>query len=502
MTGWKADGRSVFVYQPTPMQVQIDQIDVASGDRRSAWKTVRPLSAAVTGLNGRSWQSPDGALAYDISPGPQPVVRDQGAEVSGPRESRRSPSRGLAVIGTTLGPYQVLAKLGEGGMGEVYRARDGKLKRDVAIKVLPASLSADAARLARFQREAEVLASLNDPHIAAIYGLEEQDGQTALVLELVEGPTLADRIAQGAIPADEALPIAHQIALALEAAHDAGIIHRDLKPANVKVRPDGVVKVLDFGLADWSLATRRASPRTGQDVSNSPTFASPAMTAMGMILGTAAYMAPEQARGRFVDKRVDIWAFGLVLYEMLTGRAAFAGDTITDILAAVVTREPDWTALPATTPASIRRLLTRCVEKDPKRRLRDIGDAQLEIEEAIARGSSCGNALAIRWRVRRGMPARPGFRNSAGQRPVSRWRPLAWSPSPCPGSGHGRGRPTRARCACPSSTRTATKSPRPRSRPTAGASRTGRDEATACRCSGCATWRAASRRPSLAPRMP
>jgi eukaryotic-like serine/threonine-protein kinase len=288
--------------------------------------------------------------------------------------------------GTRLGPYEVTAQIGEGGMGEVYRARDAKLKRDVAIKVLPASLSADAARLARFQREAEVLASLNDPHIAAIYGLEEQDGQTALVLELVEGPTLADRIAQGAIPADEALPLAHQIALALEAAHDAGIIHRDLKPANVKVRPDGVVKVLDFGLA----RTLDPGPRT-QDVSNSPTFTSPAMTAMGMILGTAAYMAPEQARGRIVDKRADIWAFGLVLYEMLTGRAAFAGETITDILAAVVTREPDWTALPATTPASIRRLLTRCLEKDPKRRLRDIGDAQLEIEEAIKRGPAAGS---------------------------------------------------------------------------------------------------------------
>jgi len=293
--------------------------------------------------------------------------------------------------GTRLGPYEVTAQIGEGGMGEVYRARDSKLKRDVAIKVLPASVAADAARLARFQREAEVLASLNHPHIAAIYGLEETDGHAALILALVEGPTLADRIAQGAIPVEEALPIAHQIALGLEAAHEAGIIHRDLKPANIKVRPDGVVKVLDFGLARTldppsPRATTGKPSDPAHDVSNSPTFTSPAMTAMGMILGTAAYMAPEQARGRLVDKRADIWAFGLVLYEMLTGRAAFAGDTITDILAAVVTREPDWAALPATTPASIRRMLTRCFEKDPKRRLRDIGDARLEIEETIARG--------------------------------------------------------------------------------------------------------------------
>ena len=409
--------------------------------------------------------------------------------------------------GTRLGPYEVTAKIGEGGMGEVYRARDSKLKRDVAIKVLPASLSADVARLARFQREAEVLASLNDPHIAAIYGLEEQDGQTALVLELVEGPTLADRIAQGAIPADEALPLAHQIALALEAAHDAGIIHRDLKPANVKVRPDGVVKVLDFGLARTldppsPKATAGKPSDPAHNVSNSPTFASPAMTAMGMILGTAAYMAPEQARGRIVDKRVDIWAFGLVLYEMLTGRAAFAGDTITDILAAVVTREPDWTALPATTPASIRRLLTRCLEKDPKRRLRDIGDAQLEIEEAIKRGpaaGSAGDSVAS--------PAR-----DAG---ATRVQKLGWTAAGVALAADWPGHPRRVRglatgaagrhapaARVASSTRTATKSPRPRSRPTAGASRTGRDEATACRCSGCATWRAASRRPSLAPRMP
>ena len=306
--------------------------------------------------------------------------------------------------GTRLGPYEITAQIGEGGMGEVYRARDSKLKRDVAIKVLPASVAADAARLARFQREAEILASLNDPHIAAIYGLEEQDGQTALVLELVEGPTLADRIAHGAIPADEALPIAQQIALALEAAHEAGIIHRDLKPANIKVRSDGVVKVLDFGLA------RSPEPAGSRDASNSPTFASPAMTAMGMILGTAAYMAPEQARGRLVDKRADIWAFGLVLYEMLAGRAAFAGDTITDILASVVTREPDWTALPATTPASIRRLLTRCVEKDPTRRLRDIGDARLEIEEALARGT-LRRDQANPWRQRP-----PSQRRRAGGR--------------------------------------------------------------------------------------
>jgi len=261
--------------------------------------------------------------------------------------------------GTRLGVYDITAAIGEGGMGQVYRATDAKLKRQVAIKVLPPSLAVDPDRLARFQREAEVLASLNHPNIAAIYGLEESGGMTALVMELVEGDDLSQRIARGALPLDEALPIAKQIAEALEAAHDQGIIHRDLKPANIKVRGDGAVKVLDFGLAK----AMDPAGASAVNAANSPTLTGHA-TALGMILGTAAYMAPEQAKGKAVDKRADIWAFGVVLYEMLAGRSAFAGETVTDISAAVVTRDADWTALPAATPASIRRLLARCLEKD------------------------------------------------------------------------------------------------------------------------------------------
>jgi eukaryotic-like serine/threonine-protein kinase len=289
--------------------------------------------------------------------------------------------------GTRLGVYEISAPIGEGGMGQVYRATDTTLARQVAIKILPDAFAGDAERLARFEREAKTLASLNHPHIAAIYGFEKSAPSTgsgqavvcALVMELVEGQDLSQRIAGSAIPIDEALAIARQIAEALEAAHEQGVVHRDLKPANIKLRADETVKVLDFGLARPATAGG-----TGADPLDSPTFTSPAaLTISGMILGTAAYMAPEQARGKTVDKRADIWAFGLVLYEMLAGRTAFAGDTITDVLAAVLTREPDWTALPATTPASIKRLLVRCVERDPKRRLRDIGDARLEIEEAI-----------------------------------------------------------------------------------------------------------------------
>ena len=243
--------------------------------------------------------------------------------------------------GTRLGPYEVTAQIGVGGMGEVYRATDTKLKRQVAIKVLPESLAADPDRLARFQREAEVLASLNHPNIGHIYGLEESDGTRALVMELVEGPTLADRIAQGAIPLDEALPIAKQIAEALEAAHEQGVVHRDLKPANIKVREDGTVKVLDFGLAKLAAPDARGSGATA-GVSQSPTITSPAMmTGVGMILGTAAYMSPEQAKGRAADKRCDIWAFGCVLYEMLTGRRLFDGATVSDTLAAVLRQDLD-----------------------------------------------------------------------------------------------------------------------------------------------------------------
>ena len=282
------------------------------------------------------------------------------------------------MIGRVIGPYRVLAKLGEGGMGEVYRATDTKLKRDVAVKVLPSTLAADPEHLARFQREAEVLASLNHPNIAAIYGLEEADSTKALVMELVEGPTLADRIAQGAIPVDEALPIAKQIAEALEAAHEQGIIHRDLKPANVKLRPDGVVKVLDFGLAKALEPTGAMSP----GMSQAPTITTPAMTQAGMILGTAAYMSPEQAKGKTVDKRSDVWAFGAVLYEMLSGKRAFGGDDISDTLANVLKVEPDWTMLPVGMSGAIRRLLRRCLEKDRRQRLHDIADARLEIEEA------------------------------------------------------------------------------------------------------------------------
>ena len=260
-------------------------------------------------------------------------------------------------------------------MGEVYRARDSRLKRDVAIKVLPEVFAQDPERLARFQREAELLAALNHPNIAAIYGLEDR----ALVLELVEGPTLADRIAGGALPLDEALPIARQIADALDAAHEQGVVHRDLKPANIKVRPDGTVKVLDFGLAK---ALEPAPGARRKDVSQSPTITTPAMTRAGMVLGTAAYMSPEQARGREADKRSDVWAFGCVLYEMLTGRRTFDAEETSDTLAAVLRAEPDWHALPPDLPEAIPRLLRRCIEKDRQRRLRDIGDARIEIDEA------------------------------------------------------------------------------------------------------------------------
>lgn len=287
----------------------------------------------------------------------------------------------MLTSGTRLGVYEIAAQIGEGGMGQVYRATDTKLKRQVAVKILPPALAADADRLARFQREAEVLALLNHPHVAAIYGLEESGGIKALVMELVEGDDLSQRIARGAIPLDEALPIARQIAEALEAAHEQGIIHRDLKPANIKVRADGTVKVLDFGLA------KAMAPVSSSDaaavLANSPTMTSPAaMTAAGIILGTAAYMSPEQAKGRAADRRSDMWAFGVVLYEMLTGQRPFKGDGVSDTLASVLTRPPDWTALPATTPPLIRRLLRRCLEKDRTRRLADIADARLDIDDA------------------------------------------------------------------------------------------------------------------------
>jgi len=284
-------------------------------------------------------------------------------------------------IGSRLGPYEISGPLGAGGMGEVYRARDAKLNRDVALKVLPEAFAQDRDRMARFEREAQVLASLNHPNIASIYGFEESGEKKALVMELVEGPTLADRIAQGPIPLDEALTVAKQIAEALEAAHDKGIIHRDLKPANVKITPEGNVKLLDFGLAKAFEGEGTAMSGSAAGLAQSPTLTARG-TLAGIIIGTAAYMSPEQARGKMVDKRADIWAFGVVLYEMLTGRRAFDGETISDVLAKVIEREPDWNALPAGIPRWIKRLLVRCLEKDPKRRLRDIGDARIEISDS------------------------------------------------------------------------------------------------------------------------
>jgi eukaryotic-like serine/threonine-protein kinase len=281
--------------------------------------------------------------------------------------------------GTRLGAYEIISALGAGGMGEVYRAHDTNLKRAVAIKVLPQSVATDAERLARFQREAEVLASLNHPNIAGIYGLERSDGTTALVMELVEGPTLADRIARGRLPVDEALPVAKQIAEALEAAHEQGIIHRDLKPANIKVRPDGTVKVLDFGLAKVL-----EPPHLAMDGAQSPTITSPAMmTSVGVLLGTAAYMSPEQAKGREADRRSDIWAFGTVLYEMLSGKRAFIGDDVSDTLTAVLRDDPDWSALPANAPARIRQAMRVCLQRDPKQRAQAIGDVRLALEGAF-----------------------------------------------------------------------------------------------------------------------
>jgi serine/threonine protein kinase/Tol biopolymer transport system component len=307
-----------------------------------------------------------------------------------PTEERQS------LVGRQFGSYRIVSLLGTGGMGEVYRAHDTTLGRDVAIKKLPPLFTTDPERRARFDREARLLAALNHPQVAAIYGIEDIDGTPALILELVDGDTLAARIAKGPIPVREALTLARQIAEALEAAHEKGIVHRDLKPANIKITPYGVVKVLDFGLAKLSAGgtgeagpageAGRAAEHVAQgfspaDLTNSPTFTHG--TRDGVILGTAAYMSPEQARGKHVDKRTDVWAFGCVLYEMLAARTAFPAATVTDTLAAILDREPDWTALPVATPASIRKLLRRCLEKDVARRLHDVADARLEIEDAI-----------------------------------------------------------------------------------------------------------------------
>ena len=278
-----------------------------------------------------------------------------------------------------IGPYTVLSPLGAGGMGEVYRARDSRLDRDVAIKILPAAFAADAERVARFHREAKTLASFSHPNIGVIHGIEESDGIVAIVMELVEGEDLAQRIARGPMELRDVLSIARQIADALDAAHGHGVVHRDLKPANIRIRPDGTVKVLDFGLAKTADVASSAA-----NLSNSPTTPPPAMTEPGIILGTAAYMSPEQARGTPVDSRTDVWAFGCVLYEMLTGRRAFAGDNVSDVLASVLAREPALEALPDATPPSIRRLLQRCLQKNRVDRLRDIGDARFDITDAAA----------------------------------------------------------------------------------------------------------------------
>jgi serine/threonine-protein kinase len=285
------------------------------------------------------------------------------------------------MVGQTLGQYQIQEQLGAGGMGVVYRAADSRLGRDVAIKVLPTAFSKDPDRLARFEREARLLASLNHPNIAAIHGLQEAEGVPYLVLEYVAGETLAQRLARGPLEIFEACAICRQIAEALEEAHDKGIVHRDLKPGNIMITPAGKIKVLDFGLAK---ALQAGS--SDADFSQSPTLTAESIT-QGKVLGTAAYMSPEQARGKLLDKRTDIWSFGCVLYEALSCRRAFAGQTMSDSIAAVLTREPDWQALPKTTPEAIRRLLRRCLQKEPQRRMRDIGDARIELEETLAEPS-------------------------------------------------------------------------------------------------------------------
>ena len=283
------------------------------------------------------------------------------------------------MIDQALGRYSILEKIGEGGMGVVYCAHDSELKRDVALKVLRESINGDPMRIERFRREAQLLAALNHPGIASIYGIEEYGDSRALVMELVAGVTLSDQIARGPLALAEALPLAHQIAEALEYAHEHGIVHRDLKPANIKITPDGAVKLLDFGLAKIV-----ASASLNGD---EPTLSVHDSTGAGKVVGTAAYMSPEQARGQTVDKRTDVWAFGVVLFEMLTGRHAFGRPTPSDTIAAVLAHPPDWSALPAGTPPSIRRLLARCLEKDSKRRLHDIGDAKIEIEEVLSGAS-------------------------------------------------------------------------------------------------------------------
>ena len=296
--------------------------------------------------------------------------------------------------GTRLGVYEVTAPIGEGGMGQVYRARDTKLDRDVAIKILPEAFAHDADRLERFEREAKTLASLNHSNIAQIFGLEQAGDVHALVMELVSGEDLSQRVARGAIPLDEALPIAKQIAAALDAAHEQGIVHRDLKPANIKLRPNGIVKVLDFGLAKLIPVSNSAPKAVG--LSQSPTLTSPVATRIGTIMGTAAYMSPEQTRAMPVDARTDIWAFGCVLYEMLTGLPVFAGETIPDTIARVLEREPDWRALPFSTPPEMRELLRACLQKDPQHRLQHIAQITIALDRIATAKTTSRSGIGVR----------------------------------------------------------------------------------------------------------
>ena len=316
--------------------------------------------------------------------------------------------------GSTIGPFEITGSLGEGGMGQVYRARDTRLQRDVAIKVLPDAFAADTDRLARFKREAQTLAALSHPNIAAIYGFEESGDTRALVMELVAGSDLSAVIARGPMALEDALPIARQIIDALEAAHEKGVIHRDLKPGNIKVAPDGSVRVLDFGLA--KLVDASDGTESGSAASAAATVTSPAMTQLGLVLGTAAYMSPEQAKGRVVDRRADIWAFGAVLFEMLSGKRPFPGDDISDVLATVLKSEPDWKGLPASTPSSIQRLLRRCLEKDPRKRLGAISDARFDLDDATAPGAAveAKPAAARRSKLSYLLPALTGGLIAAG----------------------------------------------------------------------------------------
>jgi serine/threonine protein kinase/Tol biopolymer transport system component len=361
----------------------------------SAWKRAKSLLADAADLPAADR---DRFVAEHC---PDPELRREVLELlASPAPLSGIVSASALESGARLGPYVIERLLGSGGMGEVYQARDTTLNRSVAIKVLPPPFVGDAERLARLRREAQLLAALNHPNIAQIHGFEESTGVAALVMELVDGPTLGDRIAAGAIPLADALTIAKQIANALEAAHEHGIVHRDLKPANIKIRDDGTVKVLDFGLAKALDLTPQSSAAAFSSLT-SPVGA----TQPGFILGTAAYMAPEQARGKPVDKRADIWSFGCVLYEMITGTRAFEGDEMTDTLALVLTKEPDWTGLPPNTPAPIRMVLRRCLEKDRSRRLADVADARLDIEEALS-PSIAPSAVIAPDRHRRA--ARPG----------------------------------------------------------------------------------------------